>query len=210
MSGCRPSRCNFKALPGDWRIPQALVTDLQTNYSLALYGHKYLIDLSRLRVLWPALLSAAAHRSLFAPHVLQCGKNPWLNREVHLFVDPPKNNLQAAAIWVHQPKLATAARALVAPASHSWVEVSHCYYSSEASHGKIEPMWFFATPVGQHRTSNLVASQTPLLLDLTRFPRFPCGDRARASFSTWGGRRTWTRSLAEWMSASGRGCTVCW
>ena len=146
MSGCRPSRCNFKGRPGAQRFPHALVADLQTNYSLALYGHKYRIDLSRLRVLWPALLTAAAHRSLFAPDVLQCGKTPRLSRETHLFVDPPKNNLQAAAIWVHQPNVAATARELVAPASHSWVEVSHCYYSSEASHGKIEPMWFFLTP----------------------------------------------------------------
>mmetsp|Transcript_34638 Transcript_34638/g.84272 ORF Transcript_34638/g.84272 Transcript_34638/m.84272 type:complete len:365 (-) Transcript_34638:513-1607(-) len=144
MTGCRPSRCNVP----DRRMSAALLTDLQVNYSVRLYGSKYRIDLRRIRILWPALLTPKAFRSLLQPGVVTCGKDPRMSSETHMFVDPPKNNLQAQAIWIHQPTLSRALlpREFAAPPSHSWVEVSHCYYSAEGGYNKIEPMWFFAAP----------------------------------------------------------------
>ena len=119
MQGCRPSRCVSRRS----RLPQELIRDLQTNYSLTLYGAKYKIDLSRIRVLWPSLLGAAAMRSLLEASMVQCFKAPHLSRQTHLYFDPPKNNLQSAAVWVHQPNLQHVPREEAAHASYSWVEV---------------------------------------------------------------------------------------
>ena len=59
----------------------------------------------------------------------------------HLWLHAPKNNLQTQGVWVHQP----AEHLHSSHADHEWVEVTHCYYSSEGVRSWT-PMWFFAVP----------------------------------------------------------------
>lgn len=112
-------------------MPPPLLHDLQTSYSTALYGAPHRLNLSTVRVIWPAALGAAARESL-TPNVTRCGlpSTHWhgVRREFgvgavpprRLYVDTQNALLNANAMWVEQPP----ERLLGATMSNSWVEVS--------------------------------------------------------------------------------------
>lgn len=121
-----------------------LVRALQHGYSQRLYGRPGAVDLDRIRLIWPELLPAEVRGSLRTRCALPKGQDARCQQcggpcRPFLFVQPPKNLLQTQAVWIHRPPL---------QASHSdgeWVEVSHCYYSSEGITSST-PMWFQAVP----------------------------------------------------------------
>ena len=125
-------------------LPAALLTDLVTSYSTALYGSPGRLHFPTLRVIWPSILGEAARASLAG--AVQCSIRavPWLASQPYLFIDARTNNfLNMQAIWVHQPR----ERLVAAPVSHSWVEVSHCFYYNYGEHVHARTsMWFFAVP----------------------------------------------------------------
>ena len=80
-------------------LSSSLVADLVANYSVLLYGAENRTDVSRLRVVWPALLSLAALASTRA----RCAAPDDERGGAHIFVHPPTNFLARNALWVHQP-----------------------------------------------------------------------------------------------------------
>ena len=142
MHDCRRAYCpKYRSLPSE------VVNDLKHNYSQKLYGARHRVNIDRIRVVWPALLSPLARWALRKPNALQCSQRDGrAQRETHLFFDVPKNGLQGAALFVHQPDVESLPREQVAPSSFSWVEVSHCFYSAEATAGRVPSAWFFMLP----------------------------------------------------------------
>jgi hypothetical protein len=141
-SSTRPNRRRQRGREAD--LPDQLFDELATSYSVALYGAPGRVQIPTLRVVWPSILSAAASASLAG--VVHCAISPdrWLSQRTYLFIDAMTNNfLNMQAVWVHQPPL----KLLPAPASHSWVEVSHCFYYNYGEHVHARTsMWFFAVP----------------------------------------------------------------
>lgn len=138
VAGCSKGFCGSLPAPP---LPEALLAELQANYSLALYGAAARVQPHRMRVLWPALLS----RSVRAALRVAC-RVPMRHTEdgaAHFWLAPPKNMLQTRALWVQQPPDSLVARRHFS--SDAWVEVAHCYYSSErvSSH---TPTWFYELP----------------------------------------------------------------
>eukprot|EP00908_Phaeocystis_cordata_P007278 Transcript_17918.p2 GENE.Transcript_17918~~Transcript_17918.p2 ORF type:complete len:297 (-),score=53.95 Transcript_17918:602-1423(-) len=123
-------------------LSDALVADLQGEYSRQLYGQTGRVQPGRLRLIWPQLLTPPVLKSLTA----RCNqperhaKGP-LNTHAHFWLSHPKNNLQTQGLWLHQPP----EHLHGAYDDHAWVEVTHCYYSSEGVRSST-PMWFFAVP----------------------------------------------------------------
>ena len=129
----------------------ALLTELRTSYSMALYGRQSSDHESwphTVRVLWPALLSSATLRRL-RNGAVRCSMGGKARRSVTLYLDPPQNQLQSAALWVHQPDIYRAPEAAplgYTPADHSWVEVTHCYHFNGEQVSPRSPAWFFVVP----------------------------------------------------------------
>ena len=123
-------------------LPAPLVHSLTTDYSTRLYGQPHLINTETLRVVWPSALDASGHAAL-SGHVSCVYGHHVAPNATFLFLDTELRFLNAAALWVHQPP-----HHLLAPSpSHSWVEVSHCFYYNWGEHiHPGTPMWFFATP----------------------------------------------------------------
>tara|TARA_B110001452_G_scaffold84927_1_gene69382 strand:- start:1583 stop:2626 length:1044 start_codon:yes stop_codon:yes gene_type:complete len=123
-----------------------LVRALQHGYSQRLYGRPGLVELDRIRLIWPELLPAEVRGSLRTRCTLPKGQDARCEQcggpcRPFLWVQPPKNLLQTSAVWIHRPPQQL-------QANHSdgeWVEVTHCYYSSEGIKSST-PMWFQATP----------------------------------------------------------------
>ena len=136
-------------------LSSSLVADLVANYSVLLYGAENRTDISRLRVVWPALLSLAALASTRA----RCAAPDDERGGAHIFVHPPTNFLARNALWVHQPS----ARLAPPPADFEWAEVVHCRYDGEGVSERT-PMWFLAAP-GSGLSLNVGRS---LRLDTTR------------------------------------------
>lgn len=135
-------------------------------YSEALYGRW--VDLSHARVLWPELMSKPDLDRLSRRFCL------WLSHpNIPLLSDPNSrrfymssfpgskgftnashgNLLQHGALWLHQPvKFRTPS-----VESHTWVEVTHCYYKHSAS----QPLWLFnaqGSGIWMHVGNSLVLS----------------------------------------------------
>ena len=123
-------------------LPDALVADLQHEYSRQHYGQAGRVQQNRLRIIWPSLLRPRVLRSLASDcSVPERHKGGQGSAQAHLWLHAPKNNLQTQGVWVHQP----AEHLHSSHADHEWVEVTHCYYSSEGVRSWT-PMWFFAVP----------------------------------------------------------------
>jgi len=126
-------------------LPTALRADLVSTYSAALYGAKERINLSTIRVMWPAALGTEA-RATLTSHSTRCGlpdRELAASSAPQPYLDVPNSFANANALWVQQP----AERLLGPAASDTWVEVSHCfYYSFPENVSPQTPIWFFATP----------------------------------------------------------------
>ena len=130
-------------MPRGSHLPDALVADLQQDYSRQLYGEAGRVQQHRLRIIWPSLLRPRVLRSLAS----ECGvPERHKSQGSALWLHAPKNNLQTQGVWVHQP----AELLHSSHADHEWVEVTHCYYSSEGVRSWT-PMWFFAVPAPNPR-----------------------------------------------------------
>ena len=133
----RAASC-LSRMPRASHLPDALVADLQQDYSRQLYGEAGRVQQHRLRIIWPSLLRPRVLRSLTS----ECGvPERHKSQGSALWLHAPKNNLQTQGVWVHQP----AELLHSSHADHEWVEVTHCYYSSEGVRSWT-PMWFFAVP----------------------------------------------------------------
>ena len=122
-------------------LSDALLADLQHGYSRQLYGETGRVQQNRLRILWPSLLKPRVLRTLTTGCSQPDRHGDRGSAQVHLWLAAPKNNLQTQAVWVHQPT----EQLHSSHADHEWVEVTHCYYSSEGVRSWT-PMWFFAVP----------------------------------------------------------------
>jgi len=106
---------------------------LQGNYSIALYGSPWRVNISTLRIVWLSLLPDAALISL-AKMGGACRLNaepPW--QPLYFMHDVVNNPIDA--LWVHSYR-----RAEPVP-SHGWVEVTHC-----ARRNHISALWLYAAP----------------------------------------------------------------
>ena len=85
-------------------LPDALVADLQHEYSRQLYGQAGRVQQNRLRIIWPSLLRPRVLRSLASDcSVPERQKGGQGSAQAHLWLHAPKNNLQTQGVWVHQP-----------------------------------------------------------------------------------------------------------
>ena len=125
-------------------IPAALLHEITGAYAARLYGYatpgeareSHSVDLSTLRLLWPALLSnesltilADSAYPLCDPSWSLVARNRTLIAEIHrrssmryFYVFPHFLNL--LAVWLHQPHYAPP------PTANEWVEVTHCSYNN--------------------------------------------------------------------------------
>ena len=122
-------------------LSDGLVADLQRDYSRQLYGQTGRVQENRLRIIWPSLLRPRVLRSLTSSCSVPERHKGQGGAQAHLWLHAPKNNLQTQGVWVHQP----AEHLHSNHGDHEWVEVTHCYYSSEGVRSWT-PMWFFAVP----------------------------------------------------------------
>lgn len=108
--------------------PDFLVHDLQSYYSILLYGGDFRCDLGEMRLIWIPLLR---------PHTVKL-----LNASCQETIDQPfylaPDQYQAAALWVYQPDSPPLE-------DHQWVEVVHCPRAHSAETDGIA-MWFFIAP----------------------------------------------------------------
>ena len=133
--------------------------ELLGSYSQRVYGAAGRVNLSTLRVIWPALIGPVARATLNGsvlcniPSDKAWRKEYWIwlrarTRLVHsVYPLVPQRNffVNVEAILVHQP--GTSAHEPLPLTSHSWVEVSHCFFGSWAEgihHGT--PFWSWLAP----------------------------------------------------------------
>ena len=124
----------------------SLVHELQTTYSSALYGAPGRLNLSEIRVCWPAGLSSHGRRALRTAvscgtpvrrNVLPAGSAP------RLYVDNLYAFVNSVAVWVQQPPERFPEPGL----PHTWIEVTHCFYYSWPEHiHQGTPIHFFHAP----------------------------------------------------------------
>jgi len=135
--------------PSSIGLPAVVARDLATHYSRALYGATgQQINASTVRVVWPHLLSAKAYDALHGS--VACGletkarSSRRQSGRTFLFYDTTNAFVNGAALWVHQPG---ACAPVAAAPSHSWVEVSHCFYYNWGEHiHPGSPMFWFVVP----------------------------------------------------------------
>ena len=127
-------------------LPASVLRDLATDYSRQIFGtagHK--LNLSTLRVLFPALLGPEAKESL--RDAVACSPRMYRSRlsgVTYPFLYHDGLAFQnSQALWIHQPGSCSSTPA----GSHAWVEATHCFFYNWGEHVHPgTPMFWFAAP----------------------------------------------------------------
>ena len=131
---------------------------LNSEYSTALYGAVGVLDISRMRLIWPDLLPEATRDSLRA----RCNSPlDWDEPGRSIFYMP--QFLQHNALWIHRPM----ADVRQTYSDHEWVEVTHCGYRGEQVSTRT-PMWFFAVPGAGVRVNIGKSARREVITDADR------------------------------------------
>ena len=119
----------------------ALLTLLNTSYSVALYGVPGALD-PQFRLIWPTVLSRTAGLDLVRIRCNIASDNGMSanGNEVSFYYSWPQNFMQQAGLWLHRPvnELAFTFE------DNAWVEVVHCAYTNSVT--ERTPMYFFTAP----------------------------------------------------------------